>query len=102
MVGGMMSPEAFALVSTILWETAERMGEFFMVPITAITDTDQSTAKQRLIAMKTRETNDDSMNMGVRYLTPIKIYDTMQKMYGTPGPQEKEDSSSTQPKTDQF
>ena len=60
MVGSMMSPEAFALVSITPQKTPERKGEFFMVPVTAITDIDQRTAKQRWIAMKTCETNDDN------------------------------------------
>ena len=46
MAGGMMSPKAFALVSTTPWETPKRMGQCFVVLITAITDTDQRTAER--------------------------------------------------------
>ena len=46
MAGSMMTPESFALVSTTPCATAAGMGEFFPVPMTAITETDQRTAER--------------------------------------------------------
>ena len=64
-----MSPEVFALVSTTPWEILERMEELFVVLGTAITETDQRTEERMWIAMKTRETNNNNMNM-----CPVTIF----------------------------
>ena len=48
-----MSPEPFALVSTTAWKIPKRMGEFFIVLRTDITETDQRTKEHRWIVMKT-------------------------------------------------
>ena len=45
MAGGTISTQAFALIFNTPWETPKRMGKFFVVPITMITDTDQRTAE---------------------------------------------------------
>ena len=78
---GMIIPEAFLLVSTTLWETPNRMREFFVVPITAITDTDQRTAKRQWITMKTRETNDNNVNTCL----VIKFEHVIPQVYHTGG-----------------
>ena len=61
MAGSMMTPESFALVSNTPWASAACMGEFFRVPMTAITETDQRTAECEWIAMRLRETNEENL-----------------------------------------
>ena len=47
MTGMMMTPATFVLVSTMLWQLPERVGEVFSVPRWAIPDTDQQTEERK-------------------------------------------------------
>lgn len=60
--GMMMTLTAFALVCTIPWAVPNQVVEFFEVPQSAITDTDQWTAEHRWVAKKRGETNYDNVD----------------------------------------
>ena len=45
--GYMMTPAAYALYSTTIWKDTADGGNYFIVPTTAITDTDQQSVERK-------------------------------------------------------
>ena len=62
MAGKIVKAGAYALVSTTPWTVPDQVGEFFQVPIIAITDTDQRTEERKWTAKKTSENNDNNLD----------------------------------------
>ena len=59
----MRSPAEQALVCNIPWVPPENVGEFFVCPITAITETDQKTAEREWKAKSDRHQTDENVEL---------------------------------------
>ena len=110
--GYILSKEAFTLFSSIEWRDPEEVGEYYEIPATATTETEQRTEENKLKVKKEKreifenlkmvltkifeEVIDPAFHSGSRRLStkgfgttpPVNILANLQHLYGKPSYQE--------------